>query len=175
MTRKTKSVRPDPIDEGLAILDERSRRMAARGLADEAPRALRKVILCEVSGNLYALPIEDIERIDAFVRYGAAPGGHPAFVGLASIAGRVRPVLDLGALVGSAPPGAGGYLVAPKGGAGATLRVSERPTVADIETLEVEGTRAAVRSQDDYDGRIVSLIAVHDLIASSLSSSPVGA
>jgi len=148
--------------------------MAARGLTDDAPQALRKIILCEVAGNLYALPIEDIERIDVFVRYGAAPGSHPAFVGLASIAGRVRPVLDLGTLVGSAQPGTGGYLVAFRGGAGATLRVSERPTVADIETLQVEGDRAAVRSHDEYDGRIVSVTGIHDLIASSLSSPPVG-
>ncbi len=163
-------------DEGARrILEARTRALALRGRGEAAASAAQTVLLCEIAGSLYGLAIGEIERVEPFDRHGAAPAGHPAFVALASVAGRVRSVMDLATLLGSPAPEAGGYLIVPRGHDGVALRIAARPVVVEVELLEDDGERACVRAPDEHAGRIVGLLTVQGLMSSSLSAAPTGA
>jgi chemotaxis signal transduction protein len=122
------------------------------------------VLVCEVAGSLYGLPLTEIGRVTEFAHSAAAPAADPAFLGLVSAAGRVRPVLDLaGVLSSAAAAEPGGYLLVPRGEAQVAFRVVARPSVAEVQRLDGDAARATVTSRDEFEGRLLTLISIRDL------------
>jgi len=156
------------------ILAMRTAALAARG-TDLAAEDTLTVLVCEAAGSLYGLSLSEVERVEVFARHGAAPSGHAAFLGLASVSGRVRPVLDLAGLTsGTVAADAGGYLIVPRGDRGA-LRVVGRPTVVEARILEEDPGRAIVIAEDEHQGRLLSLLSLAALLAQTPAAETIGA
>ncbi len=158
-----------------AILDARTRALAGRGFAQDHARESHTVLVCELADNLYALPIGDIQGVEPFARHGAAPAAHPAFVALVAVGGRVRPLMDLAVLLGLPAPAGRGYVVAPRAADLPALRVSAAPSVAEVERLEGDAPRGRTDPEGPFAGRIVTLLDLRALTASTLSPATAGA
>jgi chemotaxis signal transduction protein len=162
-----------------AILAARTRRLAERRTAPEPETPFEDVLLCQAGAGLLALPLAAIERVTPFEpRRLTQTGGRPGLLGLASVDGRLRRVLDLSRLTGSAPaaPDTPGFLVALRGAGNLALRVDAAPGAAKInretsgDAFE-GGVRAIVaHGPSDLAGRTVTLLDLDDLVADHVSA-----
>jgi len=162
-----------------AILAARTRRLAERRTAPEPETPLEDVMLCQAGASLFALPLAAIERVTPFEPRRLTPtGGRPGLLGLASVDGRLRRVLDLSRLTGSAPaaPDAQGFIVALRGVGNLALRVDAAPgaakTARETSGDAFEGGVRGVVAQGpgDLAGRTVTLLDLDDLVADHLSA-----
>lgn len=167
-----------------AILAARTRRLAGRRIAAEPATPMDDVLLCEAGAALLALPLAAALRVTPFEprRMTAAPARSglmgQGLMGLSSVDGRLRRILDLSRKVGAAPasPDAPGYLIALRGKGDLALRVDAAPGPARIvrepagDAFE-GGVRATVaEGPADLVGRTVSLLNLDDLVADHLSA-----
>lgn len=162
-----------------AILAARTRRLAERRTAPEPETPLEDVLLCQAGAGLHALPLAAVERVTPFEPRRLTPAaGRPALLGLASVEGRLRRVLDLSRLTGAAPaaPDAPGFLVALRGAGNLALRVDAAPGAARV-AREIAGDafEGGVRGlvadgPGDLAGRTVTLLHLDDLVADHLSA-----
>lgn len=158
------------------ILDERERRLAAPEQDDRPTEAgdCVSVLLCPLGGNLYGIPMDEVASLrplERLSRTGIASAG--AVMGLVAENGRVRQVLDLGVLLGGPEPrGSGGYLIMLKSRRDLTLRLAERPQVADVRPDPDEPQRAFVASAGENHDKTLIILSVSALLA---SDAPVGA
>lgn len=151
-----------------ALLVARARRLAR---PRKAPAVVASIscLVCEVAGELFALPIERAAHVAAFTRVAAIPTSNPALMGVASRAGLFYHVYDLTRLIG-AGKGEGGRLVMLRGSPAVALRVDEVIRVADLAELSdlgasqiqvnhpaVSGFVRALQA-DLFNGRLISLI-----------------
>lgn len=159
-----------------AILDERSRRLAERAEAAAAARPQMRMLACAVGANLYGLPLNEIAAIRRFDRHGATPSTAPAVLALVADAGRIRPVLDLPALLGASAGGAtGGWLAILAAPHNAALRMDEIPAVVDAEPLTgADEGRARVSSGEQAERTLV-ILSTADLLAVLPASTQPGA
>lgn len=156
---------PTPL--GLKVLAERTARLAARTdaakLAPSAPLAV--MMICELDGGLYGLPLDAVDRVRPYRRAGAAPGAHAGVIGLAVQDGRIRPVADIAARLGlaTAPASEGGYLLILKAH-DLALRAEALPEAAQVELLDTaEGPRGRVLD-GVHASKIIVRLAVDDLV-----------
>jgi chemotaxis signal transduction protein len=156
-----------------AIVDERTRRLAARTHAAPSPLARQALLAIEVGANLYGLPLTDVAGVRRYGRRGAAPAAAPAVLALTADAGRVRPVIDLPTLLGASPAQtADGWLVVLAAPHNVALRLDAAP--ASIEAEAPPGSdegRARVVSAGDLVDRTLVILSVADLLA-TLSATP---
>lgn len=162
-----------------AILAARTRRLAERRTAPEPETPLEDVLLCQAGAGLNALPLTAVERVTPFEPRRLTPAaGRPGLLGLATVDGRLRRVLDLSRLTGSAPapPDAPGFLVALRGAGALALRVDAAPGAAkvarDVSGDAFEGgVRATIADgPPGLSGRTVTLLDLDDLVADHLSA-----
>ena len=161
-----------------AIVEDRTRRLAARARAPEAPQAgRRRVLVCSVGTNLYGLPLEQVARVRPLGRLGAAPARAASVLGFVADAGRIRPALDLAALLGAqgSGPAASGWLIVLAPPLNAVLRVAELPVAAEVEPLEGGDPDKARIVDEDHAGKILALVSARDLIAASPPTLILGA
>jgi chemotaxis signal transduction protein len=157
------------------VLAARADVLARRGAESGASIASQPMLICDLGGSLYGLPLRDIERVEVLERLAAAPAADRAFIGLVGAAARIRPAFDLATLLGlAAPSSAMGYILICRGEAGVALRIAERPLIADVSADGHEPTRGLVAS-GEIAGRVVTLVSAPDLLAPFFSSSAVGA
>jgi chemotaxis signal transduction protein len=158
---------PTPL--GLRVLAERTRRLAARSDPShetaKAPAAV--LMICEVAGGLYGLPLEAIARVRPYRRAGVAPGARAGVIGLAVEDGRIRPVADLAARLGIADAASaeGGYLLT-LAHHDLGLRTTTLPEAAQVELLDTaDGPRGRVLD-GAHASKIIVRLAVDDLVDS---------
>lgn len=158
------------------ILDERERRLAAPEHPDLPSERddIVSVLLCSMGGNLYGIPMDEVaglRPLERLSRTGIASAA--AVMGLVAENGRVRQVLDLGVLLGGPDPrGSGGYLVMLNSRRDLTLRLAERPHVADVRPDPDDPPRARVASAGEDHDKTLIILSVSALLA---SDAPVGA
>ncbi|AYV46992.1 hypothetical protein CFHF_08780 [Caulobacter flavus] len=163
-----------------AILAARTRRLAERRTAPEPETPLEDVLLCQAGAGLFALPLAAVERVTPFEPRRLTPAlGRAGLLGLASVDGRLRRVLDLSRLTGAAPaaPDAAGFLLALRGAGNLALRVDAAPGAAKVAREApggdaFEGGARGVVSEGpgDLPGRTVTLLDLGDLLADHLSA-----
>ncbi|MBB5694617.1 chemotaxis protein CheW [Muricoccus pecuniae] len=88
------------------LMEERARRLAARGAAAPAVTAA-PVLLVALGGETFGLPLDGVAEVLPAEPPCPLPGSPPAVLGLRARAGRVHTLLDLAALLGL-PLGAAG-------------------------------------------------------------------
>lgn len=157
-----------------AILAERAARLAGRAAAPEPERPTVRVLVCAVGDNLFGLPLGEVARVIPFARWGAAPGQHPALLGLVADEGRIRPAFDLAALLGApdAQVEGGGWLVILAPPQRAALRVGALPVAADAERLDEDGGRARARALDgEHRDQLLVILSASELLAANPTSS----
>lgn len=158
------------------ILDERTHRLAKPERLDSDIDAMdaAAVLLCPMGGNLYGLPMAEVASLrplERLGRTGIARSG--AVMGLVADNGRVRQVLDLGVLLGAAPPQhSGGYLLLLTGRRDLALRLSERPHAAHVLPDPDHPQRARVVSPGEDNAKTLVILSVPALLA---GDAPVGA
>ncbi|MDZ4372218.1 MAG: chemotaxis protein CheW [Phenylobacterium sp.] len=174
MTRRAKPIREGDSPRARDIRAERSRALAER--TREGPtEETRTVLLCEASGGLYGVPLGEVARVEPFGHLSAAPAGHPAFLGLSTISGRVLPVLDLDGLTGAGPTRApGGYIIAPRDQL-AAVRTMARPDAVEVRPLPEDSGRAIIVSAGEHQGRMLGLLSLNTLLAMPAALSVTGA
>jgi purine-binding chemotaxis protein CheW len=126
-----------------AILDARTRSLAARGAAPEA-RPTRALLLCRAGTEAVGLPLEAVAEVFPFRPCTPVPGAPAALVGLTGRGGILVSVVDLAVALGAArrhdpaPAGeSGGHVVVlRRDGPRIGLRVARVLAVADaaVET-----------------------------------------
>lgn len=174
MTRRPRTRASGTTPKTQEILAARTVAFAARGGAVENKRILT-VLACEAGGSLYGLPLLEVARVELASPQGVAPGDHPAFLGLTTVAGQVRSVLDFAGLVSSTvSPEPGGYLLVPRNDMHPALRIVQRPSAVEVEPLEEDAGRAIVRSDDERKGRVLSLLSLRELFATLTSPTSQG-
>ncbi|PVM86985.1 chemotaxis protein CheW [Caulobacter radicis] len=163
-----------------AILAARTRRLAQRRTAPQPETPLEDVLLCQAGAGLFALPLNAVERVTPFEPRRLTPaGGRPGLLGLASVEGRLRRVLDLSRLTGGAPaaPDAPGFLIAVRGAGNLALRVDAAPGAAKAsreapgaDAFEGGARGVVAEGPGDLAGRTVTLLHLDDLVADHLSA-----
>lgn len=162
-----------------AILQARTRRLAERRTAPEPETPLEDVLLCQAGAGLYALPLSAAERVTPFEPRLLTPTvGRPGLLGLASVDGRLRRVLDLSRLTGAAPAAsnAAASLVALRGMGNLALRIDASPGAARIaretgaEAFEGGARGVVVEGPEGLVDRTITLIDLDDLVADHLSA-----
>ncbi|MDP3489001.1 MAG: chemotaxis protein CheW [Phenylobacterium sp.] len=158
------------------ILDERERRLAAVQTPEtpEERSPSISVLLCPLGGNLYGVPMNEVASLrplERLGRTGATTAG--AVMGLVADSGRVRQVLDLGALLGAPPPReTDGYLILLKGRRDVALRLPERPHAGEARPDLDRPQHASVVSSGDHHAKTLVILSVAALLA---GGAPVGA
>ncbi|MFH6782240.1 MULTISPECIES: chemotaxis protein CheW [Methylobacterium] len=117
-----------------AILDARTRSLAARGAVPET-RPTRSLLLCRAGTEAVGLPLEAVAEVFPFRPCTPVPGAPAALVGLAGRGGILVSVIDLAVALGAAPSPAaesGGHVVVlRRDGPRIGLRVARVLAVAD--------------------------------------------
>ncbi|GJE01677.1 chemotaxis protein CheW [Methylobacterium isbiliense] len=83
-----------------ALLDARSRRLAARGQALPETRARLRTLVCQAGAERFGLPVEAVAEVAPFRPCTPVPGAPPALLGLSGRGGVLLSVLDLAAALG---------------------------------------------------------------------------
>ncbi|MFC7736838.1 chemotaxis protein CheW [Roseomonas sp. GCM10028921] len=109
------------------LMEERARRLAARGAAAPAVTAA-PVLLVALGGETFGLPLDGVAEVLPAEPPCPLPGSLPAVLGLRARAGRVHTLLDLAALLGliSSATGAHDVLLRPVPGFPAGRRLALR-------------------------------------------------
>ncbi|WP_407525690.1 chemotaxis protein CheW [Methylobacterium oryzisoli] len=143
-----------------ALLDARSRRLAARGQAAPETRARLRTLVCQAGAERFGLPVAAVAEVALFRPCTPVPGAPPALIGLSSRGGALLSVLDLAAALGldaEAPEDGRWHLVVlrrdnPRIG----LRVERALAVIDALVDEPPGDRPvsgrALAGADDPEG-----------------------
>jgi chemotaxis signal transduction protein len=154
------------------ILDERTRRLAARGGDEAARRPTVTRLVFAVGANLYGLPLDSVTRIRRSDRVGVAPSSAAAVLGLTGDAGRVVTVLDLATLLGAAAPAAGeDYLLVLAPPRDAALRVATLPVATETAPVDNEPQHARVAEAGALSGRTVTLLDLERLLPAARPAS----
>lgn len=163
--------------ERARVLEARARALASRATVARAASPDRQLMVFRIGEGLYGLPLEAAARTVPVRRLGVAPGP-AAFLGLTAEGGRMRPVFDLPALLGLAPPPAGdlpeGYLVILRAPSSAALRIAEAPTAAAARAQE-DAEPDRLRLVDGPDAGRTLVLLSPDRLISALESAPAGA
>ncbi|MDP3384835.1 MAG: chemotaxis protein CheW [Phenylobacterium sp.] len=171
--RGERPVRATESPRARQILDDRARRLAApeATAADVSVTEAMRVLLCPMGGNLYGLPMAEVASLRPLERLGrTGVAGAGAVMGLVADNGRVRQVLDLGALLGAPPPQeADGYLVMLNGRRDIALRLAERPLAAQVRPDPDHPQRALVVSAGDDNAKTLVILSVTALLAGDAS------
>lgn len=117
-----------------AILDARTRSLAARSEAPEA-RPTRALLLCRAGAETVGLPMESVTEVFPFRPCTPVPGAPASLVGLTGRGGTLVSVVDLATALGAAPAPAEGetghVVVLRREGPRIGLRVARVLSVAD--------------------------------------------
>ncbi|TNC13786.1 chemotaxis protein CheW [Methylobacterium terricola] len=116
-----------------AILDDRTRSLAARGATPEA-RPTRALLLCRAGTEAVGLPLEAVAEVFPFRPCTPVPGAPASLIGLTGRGGILISVVDLAAALGAAtaPAAGGGHVVVlRRDGPRIGLRVERVLAVAD--------------------------------------------
>ncbi|HSK47568.1 MAG TPA: chemotaxis protein CheW [Coriobacteriia bacterium] len=74
------------------------------GIASEGQCLLiDQVVVFQVDGQRYALPIENVQEIQQIVAFSEVPGGGAGVLGMLNLRGQVIPAVEVRVLLGSAP------------------------------------------------------------------------
>jgi len=174
--RATRPVKSAESPKTRQILDERARRLAAPDRVETNLDTLdaAAVLLCPSGDNLYGIPMAEVASLrplERLGRTGVAGGG--AVLGLVADNGRVRQVLDLGVLLGAAPPQqTAGYLIMLNGRRDLALRIAERPQAVNVRPAPDSPQRALVVSAGETNAKTLVVLSVAALLA---GDAPVGA
>lgn len=175
--------------KGAAGLRRRSAILAARTQAlarsrrPKPPPPTVSCLVCEVDGDLFALPATSVARVSPEGTTSAAPTRNAAISGVAVVAGAIHHVIDLRRLAKraetDAEEGRGrGHFVQLRGAVAPTaLRVDRAETVIDLVQLapgEVSGLAPAhagvsgfarALAADSFPGRVIALLDPYQLAA----------
>ena len=153
-----------------AILMARAERLSRRAPTAEAtPRD--RLLVCAVGPNLYGLPLGQVSKVQPFDRRGAAPSRQAAALGLIVDGGEIRPVLDLGVLLGrSEARDLGGWLVILAAPYSVALRVQDLPATVLVEALGGEETDRARIAEGEHASKILTRLSAPDLLAAYSNS-----
>ncbi len=160
-------------DEDRAILDARTRALAARGEAREVGVGVEALVL-RVGGERYTLPAEAVRAVAALARLSPLPHAPPWVAGLTARGGVIVPVFHLRAVLGlalTALPEYGRIVLLGEGSGQLALIVDavEGTTRVDLATLRpapptlAAGAGALIRG---VDGDGVPLLDAEALLAS---------
>lgn len=72
----------------------------AAGEASSVISGIERIVAFHLAGQLYALPIDDVQEIQQIVAYSEVPSGGGAVVGMINLRGVVIPAVDLRTLIG---------------------------------------------------------------------------
>lgn len=160
-----------------AILSARTRALA-RPRKPKPPPPTVRCLVCEVDGDLFALPVTSVSRVSPEGRTSAAPTRNPALAGVAVVAGAIHHIIDLRRLAGRSIGQAPGHFVQLRGaGAPTALRVDRAETVLDLVELapgDVSGLSPAhagvsgfarALANDSFPGRVIALLDPQQLAA----------
>lgn len=116
-----------------AILDERTRRLAARRVTPDSERPV-PVLVLGAGGERFALRLSDATEVGVMRPIAVLPRADPALVGLMDIRGTLCRLYDLGLLCGLASSGSrsGGHVVRLRTEAALALRVDRAEGMTDI-------------------------------------------
>lgn len=117
----------------LRILDERTRRLAARRETPDSERPV-PVLVLSAAGERFALRLTDATDVSVVRPAAALPRAHPSLIGLMDIRGSLCRVYDLGLLCGSTATGgrASGHIVRIRTDEALALRVDRAEGMIDI-------------------------------------------
>lgn len=163
------------------VLAERAERLAHRPAPADAS-TLARVCVCEAGGDLFGIPVEHIARVMPDVRPAPLANAAPALLGIIARGGGFSLIYDLAALASGAAGervGEGHLILLRQTRPAAGVKVTRTLAVADIALLEGDevaglSTRPGITSYGRHGDRIVSIIDVHALIATSAGSAPGG-
>lgn len=132
------------------LMEERARRLAARGAAAPAVTGA-PVLLVALGGETFGLPLDGVAEVLPAEPPCPLPGSPPAVLGLRARAGRVHTLLDLAALLGL-PLGAAGahdVLLRPVPGlpAGRRLALRVGRALSAVSPLPLPPERAPTRPE----------------------------
>lgn len=137
-------------------------------LAQAAPSA-REVLVFEVAGQRYGIPIADVRELVRAVAITPLPDAPSVIEGVVNVRGRVLPVLDIRARFGMPPKPldpSDHFIVASTGARGVILRVDRATHLALVDEAAVQAPDtlgaganyvAGVAKLDD------GLVLIHDL------------
>lgn len=129
-----RSLEPDPARVA-QVLRQRARILAERRSSGPAVPT-EKVLAFHLGQELCALPLTAIAEVQAFRRCTPVPGQAQELLGVVNLRGRIRPVLDLGRMLGSKGGGGtgGGYVLFLRAATGEIgARVDSVAAVHDIQ------------------------------------------
>lgn len=109
------------------VFAERARRLASRRARTATP-AGEPVLVVRAGKERYALPLTSVVRVMSPSACTPVPAGPRELIGVMSVGGEPRSVLDLGAMLGAPPssdPGPGRVLLLRVGGREVALRVDD--------------------------------------------------
>jgi purine-binding chemotaxis protein CheW len=131
-----------------AILIARARRLAVPEDTEPEADDLVSVVVVDVAGERYALPLDQVAEIEPLGVPTPVPASTRAWLGLINLRGQVCPVLDVGRALGLDRPGArpeGVVVVVRAGGERVGLLVGG---VAEIRRLRMSGLSPALPDDD---------------------------
>ena len=166
-----------------AILAQRTRALA-QPRTPKAPPPTVRCLVCEVDGDLFALPVNRVARVSPERPTSLAPTRNPALAGVAVVAGAIHHIIDLRRMAQRSVAEVEGHFVQLRGaGAPTALRVDRAETVLDLVELapgDVSGLAPAhdgvsgfARALDEekFPGRVIALLDPDQMAAASVRPS----
>jgi purine-binding chemotaxis protein CheW len=132
-----------------------------------------KVLVLALGEEHYALPLESVQQIISEPRVTRMPISDPAVLGLLNVRGEIVPLFDAAELLKSGAPGAAAFAIlvgTSEGPAG--LSVALMPEASEINAAPGRTGNSDERKVYPAGGRLVTLLAIEDLLVAGRTGQP---
>jgi purine-binding chemotaxis protein CheW len=132
-----------------------------------------KVLVLPLGEEHYAVPLESVQQIIPKPRVTRMPISDPAILGLLNVRGDIVPLFDAAVLLGTGARGATAFAILVLTSQGpAALGVEVMPSSGEIDTEPGPRSPAAEREVYPSGGRLVTLLAIEDVLVSGRTGQP---
>jgi purine-binding chemotaxis protein CheW len=132
-----------------------------------------KVLVLPLGEEHYALPLESVQQIISEPRVTRMPISDPAILGLLNVRGDIVPLFDAAVLLGSGAHGAADFAILVGTSEGpAALGVGVMPDASEIDAEPGAGGGSGEPQVYPADGRLVTLLAIEDLLVAGRTGQP---
>jgi purine-binding chemotaxis protein CheW len=132
-----------------------------------------KVLVLPLGEEHYALPLGSVQQIISEPQVTRMPISDPAILGLLNVRGDIVPLFDAAVLLGSGAHGAYDFAILVGTSEGpAALGVAVMPDASEIDADQGQVGPSEERPVYPADGRLVTLVAIEDLLVAGRTGQP---